>query len=147
MRFTKAKSCIVLMENGTNRPFKKGDKLLSNELKFDSRAEMWQYLEFSQMQREGKISNLMLQVPFLLIPKRIWYHNLKEKSVVIREVTYIADFVFVRQSQTIVADCKGWRFKQNKKSKMEWQAYIDDDYKIKKKMFLHKYPEYTFEEY
>lgn len=82
---------------------------------FDSRKEALYYKKFSQMQKDGEISNLRLQVPFELLPA-IWEDRpvplkSKVKSVrvlVQRNVVYIADFVYdTPEEKDYVVDVKG----------------------------------------
>ena len=70
------------------------------------------------------ISNLRCQVPFELQPKYTTRDGRK-----IRAITYVADFVYERDGVTYVQDSKGMR---------------TDVYKMKRKMFEYKYPEYIF---
>ena len=67
------------------------------------------------------ISNLSRQVPFELVPK--------QKNE--RAVKYIADFMYVETAtgKIIVEDVKGFK---------------TDVYKLKRKLFKYRYPEYVF---
>ena len=47
----------------------------------------------------------------------------------IRPISYIADYVYEQDGIKIVEDCKGFR---------------TTEYKIKKKIFMYKFPEYKF---
>ena len=95
-------------------------------IKFDSTKEAVRYLELREMVKKGLISDLRLQVPFVLLPA-IWedrIERLKTKEKTVRKciqepVTYIADFVYVKDGQRIVEDAKGFK---------------TEVYKIKKKM-------------
>ena len=114
---------------------------------FDSKSEYELFLRFEQDQKDGKISNLECKKAFPLVPKKTWWNNVKKRNDVVRELTYIADFVFVRDGKMICVDCKGWKLKKDKETgKEKWQVYYDEIYKIKKKLFLWLYPEYIFEE-
>lgn len=133
--------------NETPKGFKsKG--LNSKEILFDSRAELIAYLALKKQESLGLIQSLRLQVPFPLLPKRIWLNNVTGKKDIIRDLTYIADFVFERNGVKVICDCKGWVLKKNKKTeKSKWTVFVDDIYKIKKKLVLSMYtPEYQFEE-
>jgi hypothetical protein len=78
------------------------------------------YLELRVMEREGKIWNLQMQVPFELIPAQ---KDEKTGKVIERAVTYVADFTYWTDSKTfVVEDAKGYR---------------TEVYKIKKKLMLH----------
>jgi len=87
---------------------------------FDSKHEAKVYQELALMERSGEISNLQLQVPFVLIdtqkaPSGKTYRNCK----------YIADFVFTdADGNTQVWDAKGFRTSQ---------------FQIKKKLMLERY--------
>lgn len=65
--------------------------------KFDSKLEAERYKKLKIMQYAGLISNLQMQVNYELLPKQ-------EGE---RKVTYIADFVYQQNGQTIVEDVKG----------------------------------------
>jgi hypothetical protein len=140
-------------ENGIKVPSKKEGgitkfrKLYPNIQVFDSKSEYDTYILLKQLQKQKKISNLKLQVPFLLIPGTKWYNNVKEKWEIVRKTEYICDFVFERDGQKVALDAKGWALRKDRKTgKTSWKAYTDDVYKIKKKLFLQLYPEYIFEE-
>lgn len=66
---------------------------------FDSKREAARYTELKLMQRAGLISDLRRQVKFELIPKQQGE----------RAVSYIADFVYSEDGQTVVEDVKGVR--------------------------------------
>lgn len=79
-------------------------KVERDGIEFDSIKECQRYCELKLMQRAGVISDLQLQVPFELIPaQRI------DGKVVERAVTYVADFVYKQNGQTVVEDTKGYR--------------------------------------
>jgi len=119
---------------------------------FDSKSEYETYLYLTDLEQKNEISKLVSKVKFELVAGTRWWNNVKEKFEVIRSMDYIADFVFERSGPTgmvekICLDCKGWRQKKDKKTgKVSWDCYYDDIYKIKKKIFLNRYPEYIFEE-
>ncbi len=89
--------------------------------KFDSKKEAERYKVLKMLENANIISNLSRQVPFELIPKQ------KDE----RAVKYIADFMYVETAtgKIIVEDVKGYR---------------TDVYKIKRKLFKWRYPEYEF---
>ena len=84
---------------------------------FDSKREARRYLELKAMEAAGEISELRLQVKYLLIPsQRI------DGKVVEREVAYVADFTYYdKGGNLVVEDTKGHRTK---------------DYIIKRKLVL-----------
>lgn len=84
---------------------------------FDSRKEFNRWAELSLMQRAGVIANLKRQVRFELIPSQY-----KDGKCVYRSVSYIADFVYEQNGETVVEDSKGFR---------------TPEYTIKKKLMLY----------
>lgn len=96
-------------------------KTVVDGIKFDSQKEAKRYQELKMLQQGGKIAELRLQVPFLLIPK--------QQSE--RAVKYIADFVYldIASGDMVVEDTKGYR---------------TDVYKLKRKLFKWRYSEYKF---
>lgn len=86
---------------------------------FASRAESVRYCELKLLEKNGSIKNLKLQPRFLLIPKT--EHE--------RACFYVADFEYEKDGAHIVEDVKG----------VKTAAY-----KIKRKLFRWKYPEYVF---
>lgn len=96
-------------------------KTIVDGIKFDSKKEATRYQELKLLQSSGKIAELRLQVPFMLVPAT------DEE----RAVKYIADFVYldINAGQMIVEDVKGYR---------------TDVYKLKRKLFKYRYPEYIF---
>lgn len=78
-------------------------------ISFASRKEAQRYIELKLMERAGSISDLQLQVPYVLLPKTS--HG--------RAVKYIADFVYNEGGRQVVEDVKG---------------YKTDVYKLKKRM-------------
>ena len=95
----------------------------NKEIKFDSKAEAKHYDELKLKEKAGLIHNLDLQPSFLLIDS-IYWNNKK-----LRKISYIADFIYTENNRKVVVDVKGYR---------------TDAYNIKKRLFLHKYPEYVF---
>lgn len=92
-------------------------KVAINGIEFDSKREARRWLELDAMAKAGQIQNLQRQVKYLLIPsQRI------DGKVVEREVSYVADFVYEQNGETIVEDSKGHRTK---------------DYILKRKMMLY----------
>lgn len=89
---------------------------------FDSRKEYNRYCELLLLERGGYISDLKLQVKYVLIPAQ------KDESgkILERECSYVADFVYFdkKTQRTVVEDTKGLRTK---------------DYIIKRKLMLERY--------
>lgn len=85
---------------------------------FDSKHEGQRYAELKLLERAGEIRDLMLQVPFELIPAQ----KIAGKTVE-RAVKYVADFVYYdKDGNLVVEDAKGMK---------------TDAYKLKKKMMLY----------
>lgn len=91
-------------------------------LTFDSRKEYNRYCELLLLERGGYISDLKLQVKYVVIPAQ------KDESgkVLERECSYVADFVYFdkKTQRTVVEDTKGFKTK---------------DYIIKRKLMLERY--------
>lgn len=96
-------------------------KTVIDGIAFDSNKEAKRYTVLRSLQDGGYIKGLSLQVPFELIPKQDGE----------RAVKYIADFVYydIEKQIHIVEDVKGFK---------------TDVYKLKRKLFKYKYPDYTF---
>lgn len=92
-------------------------------LKFDSLAELQYYQQLLILQSCGEISELKRQVRFVLIPAV--YGE--------RATVYICDFVYKNKLGELCAD----EFKGSK-------VTMTDVYKIKRKLFKIKYPQYKF---
>ena len=91
-------------------------KCILNGEMFDSHKEMRRYQELLLMEKAGAISNLRRQVKYILIPsQRV------NKKVVERECSYVADFVYEENGETIFEDTKGYR---------------TESYKIKRKLMF-----------
>lgn len=99
---------------------------------FDSLKEMRRYKELSMLQKAGAITDLDMQVKYVLIPAqrepdKVWPKGGKIKGKLLeREVSYIADFVYreVQTGELVVEDAKGMRTKE---------------YILKRKMMLYFY--------
>lgn len=94
-------------------------KIVVDNIKFDSNLEATRYKELKLLQRAKQISNLRLQVSFLL------QEGFKKNGKTHRKIEYIADFVYEENGQTIVEDTKG---------------ICTEVFKIKQKLFEYKYP-------
>lgn len=88
-------------------------------IEFASKKEAARYQELKWLQELGEISNLRLQVKYPL------FNGMRVNGkVALRGCTYIADFVYEEEGQTVVEDVKGCKTKE---------------YQIKKKWFADKY--------
>ena len=108
--------------------FKKRNKFgndikIVDGIKFASKKEANRYCELRILERAGQISDLQLQVEFILIPAQYREVDGKRKCVE-RECKYFADFVYKENGKRIVEDAKGFK---------------TDVYKIKRKLMLYKY--------
>ncbi|MBP0976831.1 MAG: DUF1064 domain-containing protein [Oscillospiraceae bacterium] len=109
-------------------------KCVLDGIEFDSKKEMRRYSELKLLERAGEISDLKIQVPFLLMPdqyepsKEVYTRGenkgkLKKGKLIEKSCQYIADFTYVdRGGNYIVEDVKGKRTKE---------------YIIKKKLMLY----------
>lgn len=68
---------------------------------FDSQKEAERWLYLRSLQKRGKISNLKRQVKYELIPRA--------PGVKLQALSYIADFVYDKDGETIVEDVKGYK--------------------------------------
>ena len=100
-------------------------KTIYNGTVYDSKKEAKRAYELNMLQRSGLISNLERQRQFVL------QECFKVRGKSVRSITYVADFYYWdNQKLTWVAeDTKGFR---------------TDVYKLKKKLFLYKYPDILF---
>lgn len=96
---------------------------------FDSKKEATRYWQLVLLEKEGKVKNLQRQVRFVLQDSFI--NNEKQK---VRPIFYIADFCYERNGVKIVEDVKS-------------PATRTQVYKVKKKLFQYRYPEYKFVEF
>lgn len=84
---------------------------------FDSVKEARVYKDLEIRLRAGEISNLQLQVPYVLVPSQKLSNGKTERAS-----KYIADFVYEEDGKTKVVDAKGFR---------------TDIYKLKRKLMLY----------
>lgn len=92
---------------------------------FDSKKEAQRYSELKLLIHAGQISDLELQVPFIL------QDAFRKDGVHYPAIKYIADFVYRENGRMVVEDTKGYRTKE---------------YRIKKKLFEKRYPDLTITE-
>lgn len=71
---------------------------------FDSVREHDRYQQLALLERAGAIQNLRVQVKYPLLPKQIRSDGKAERGV-----SYIADFVYEKDGETVVEDSKGYR--------------------------------------
>ena len=96
-------------------------KTFFNGIWFDSAREADRYAELLLLQRAGKISDLRLQIKYVLIPAQYECYErygkngkrLKDgKRCIEKECAYIADFVYKEDCKDVVEDVKGMRTKE-----------------------------------
>ena len=99
-------------------------------MKFDSKKEYEYYLYLQGLVRKGKATNLRRQVPFVLQDGFTDRYGQKQSPI-----RYVADFVYTNSDgETVVVDVK---------SKI---TEANQTYRLKRKMFLKRYPEVAFVE-
>lgn len=113
----------------TSAKEKKGNKLHAEKVDgvlmdgtpftFASKREYQRYGELSLLAKSGEISDLQVQVKYVLIPAQrepdsMDYSKSKKGrlvkgKVVEQELAYVADFVYQKDGKTVVEDSKGYR--------------------------------------
>lgn len=73
-------------------------------IKFDSKKERDYYLFLIQLKKEGKITDLQLQVRFTVADEIEF-----SKGIVFPKITYVADFTYIIDGEMVVIDVKGWK--------------------------------------
>jgi hypothetical protein len=94
---------------------------------FDSQTEYEWWKLLLEKQKQGLISNLQKQVPFLLQEA---FKTKDGKSI--RKMEYIADFTYIENGELHITDSKGA------------MACIEETFKIKWKLMKYKYPDYNY---
>ena len=84
---------------------------------YDSKKEYQRSEQLKFMERINQISDLREQVVFGLLPAQ-YVTDVKGKQICgRREMRYIADFVYVRNGETIIEDTKGYKTAEYKRKK------------------------------
>lgn len=111
-------------------------KTIVNGIEFQSRKEARRYQDLSLLLSTGEISDLQMQVKYVLIPAQKEPDTkgsrggVKPGKTIERECAYIADFVYKdKDGNLVVEDVKGYRGNTG--------AY--SLFKIKRKLMLWKY--------
>jgi hypothetical protein len=92
----------LMRQTPAKKPSKyRNEKCESGGIKFDSKREMMRWHDLVQMQARGEISELELQVPFILAEPVVIAGR---KRPALR---YVADFVYERDGKTVIEDVKG----------------------------------------
>lgn len=110
-------------------------KIMVDGIQFDSKREAARYRELKLLERAGVISFLQRQTKFQLIPDQHAPSNAvytkgprkgqrKPGKLLEKECSYIADFCYIQNGETVVEDSKGYR---------------TEVYRIKKKLMLERY--------
>lgn len=98
-------------------------KAVVDGITFDSKKEAQRYSELKILEKAGEISHLRLQPKFELQP------SFRKNGVLIRAITYTADFKYLtKDGEPIVEDVKGMRTQQ---------------FELRRKMFEYKNPDLT----
>ena len=106
-------------------------KTIVDGIRFDSKKESQRYCELKLQEKNGDIQNLKLQPVFILQKSFDVTIYLTGKIKKVRAIKYIADFQYETGTLTIVEDVKGMK---------------TSIYKLKRKLFLKKYPKLLFRE-
>jgi hypothetical protein len=114
----------VLKEKANKYYVSDKENRIQDNITFSSKKEMVRYNELKQLLQLGQISDLILQPKFVLQDK--FFDNTGKLH---RAICYVADFQYKLKGLDVVEDTKG---------------FCTDVYKLKKKMFLYHYPQYTF---
>ena len=90
-------------------------KTVVDGITFDSLKEARRYGVLKAMEEAGEISGLKRQVEFVLIPEQREQNTIgprggvRKGKLIERQVSYIADFVYMKDHELIVEDAKGVR--------------------------------------
>lgn len=91
-------------------------KIIRDGITFDSAKEYRRYCELKFLEKAGEITDLKMQVKYILIPaqrepEQVGKRGGKIKGKLIeKECAYYADFVYTdKNGHTIVEDVKGYR--------------------------------------
>lgn len=87
-------------------------------LKFDSKKEAKRWVELKQLLDAGRISNLMRQVVFQLVPQVV-LDGRKQQPV-----KYVADFQYQLGDQIIVEDVKGFKTPEYRMKRKMMKAFL-----------------------
>ena len=116
---------VTKMNKYRNKKIKVGEKV------YDSKKEMRRYQQLLLLEKNGEISDLQMQVKYVLIPAQYSKTELTKNGkfkCLERECVYIADFTYKDQDgQLVVEDVKSKITRQN-------PTYI-----IKRKLMLYKH--------
>lgn len=103
-------------------------KITRDGITWDSLKEYRRFCELRLLEKAGAIQDLQRQVEFVLIPAQREPDTIgkrggvKKGKTIEQKVSYVADFVYTENGETVVEDTKGFRTK---------------DYILKRKMMLY----------
>lgn len=108
------------------------EKVTIDGITFDSKKEANRYRELKILEKIGEITNLQMQVKYVLIPAQREPDTVGKRGGIIkgklieREVSYIADFVYrdIKTGAWVIEDTKGMR---------------THEYIIKRKLMLYRH--------
>jgi hypothetical protein len=102
---------------------------IQDNITFSSKKEKERYSQLKMLEKSNAISNLILQPSFLLQDRFTDSTGKKHRAI-----HYVADFQYNIKDLIFVEDVKPSK------------TFSTDVYKIKKKLFLFKYPDLNFRE-
>ncbi|MFM0256079.1 DUF1064 domain-containing protein [Paraburkholderia sediminicola] len=100
---------IVPLAPSARQPKYRNTKCEHNGIKFDSQRERSHWFHLVQQQAAGLISELRLQVPFLLTKRQQ-----RDDGTWERKSTYVADFTYIRDGKFVVEDVKSEATRKNR---------------------------------
>ena len=117
-----------LADSGQTKAHKyNATKKIVDGITFDSAGEARAFALLNLWEKAGSIQNLERQPRYTLMDTYVDAGGRK-----VRSMEYVPDFRFIRDNKIVVVDFKG----------MKTEAY-----KLKAKLFRHRYPELVFEEW
>lgn len=84
---------------------------------YDSKREYNRSVVLKMLEKQGTITDLHEQVQYILCPKQTGVGFNRKEICLRREMSYIADFVYVRDGVVIVEDTKGYKTAEYKRKK------------------------------
>lgn len=90
-------------------------KITRDGMTFDSIKEYRRWCELSLLERAGEITDLERQVKYVLIPSLYAQDTMtaqgkvKRGKLLERECSYVADFRYTQDGETVVEDVKGYK--------------------------------------
>lgn len=117
---------------------------------FDSQAEAMYYLYLKDLRDKGTIYGLELQQKFPILPRFPYVDPMKRgqkryKKSTIGVTYYIPDFTFtVRHAFTLAAGVLNIPLEDNEEVVIDVKGMKTPIYRLKRKMFLHQYPDLVF---